>query len=247
MKRVVLKIRRQDAPSKPVRWETFTIPYTRGMNVISALLHIRENPVTAGGKPTTPVAWDCNCLEEVCGACTMLINRRVRQACSALIDQLHQPITLEPMSKFPLVRDLVVDRSKMFETLKKIKAWIPIDGTYALGAGPRFSISEQQIGYPLSRCMTCGCCMEACPQVNPRSNFIGAFSIAQARLFNLHPTGRLNAHERLEALVGIGGATDCGNAQNCEPVCPKQIPLIASIAQVNRAITIHSIFSLFSR
>ena len=81
---------------------------------------------------TTPVTWDMNCLEEVCGACSMVINGRARQSCSAIVDQLEQPIRLEPMSTFPVIRDLQVDRSRMFDNLKRMKAWIPIDGTYDL-------------------------------------------------------------------------------------------------------------------
>ena len=73
-----------------------------------------------------------NCLEEVCGACSMVINGRARQSCSAIVDQLEQPIRLEPMSTFPVIRDLQVDRSRMFDNLKRMKAWIPIDGTYDL-------------------------------------------------------------------------------------------------------------------
>ena len=68
---------------------------------------------------TTPVAWDMNCLEEVCGACSMVINGRPRQSCTALIDKLEQPIRLKPMKTFPVVRDLQVDRSRMFDSLKK--------------------------------------------------------------------------------------------------------------------------------
>lgn len=49
-----------------------------------------------------------NCLEEVCGACSMVINGRARQSCSAIVDQLEQPIRLEPMSTFPVIRDLQV-------------------------------------------------------------------------------------------------------------------------------------------
>lgn len=247
METVHLKIKRRDGPDKRSRWEEFRVPYRRGMNVITALQDIRENPATAEGRPTTPVSWDCNCLEEVCGACTMVINGRVAQACSALVDDLARPITLEPMSKFPVVRDLVVDRSKMFDNLKKVKAWIPIDGTYDLGPGPRMSAGEQEIGYALARCMTCGCCMEACPQVNPRSAFIGPAAVGQVRLFNIHPTGRMNAHERLEALMGPGGITDCGNAQNCEAACPKNLPLLSSIAAVSRATTLHALFRLLNR
>lgn len=56
-----------------------------------------------------------NCLEEVCGACSMVINGRARQSCSAIVDQLEQPIRLEPMNTFPVIRDLQVDRSRMFD------------------------------------------------------------------------------------------------------------------------------------
>ena len=82
------------------------------------------------------------------------------------------------MTKFPLVRDLWVDRSRLFEDLKRAKAWVPIDGTYDLGAGPPVSQEEQEQQYPLSRCISCGCCLEACPQVNDRSSFIGPAAIS---------------------------------------------------------------------
>lgn len=231
---IELRIKRQDGPDKPARWENFKVPYRPKMNVISVLMEIQKNPVNAEGQKTTPVVWECNCLEEVCGACTMNINGQARQACTALIDQLPQPIVLEPLTKFPLVRDLMVDRKVLFDNLKKVKAWIPIDGTYDLGAGPRMPEATRQWAYELSKCMTCGCCAEACPQFNERGKFIGPAAISQARLFNTHPTGAMNKHERLAALMEEGGISDCGNAQNCVRACPKGIPLTTSIADLNR-------------
>src|SRR5436853_2079803 len=133
---VTLRIRRQDAPGKEARWEEFAVPYRPNMNIISCLQWIAAHPVTTDGRHTSPPVWDSGCLEEVCGACTMLINGRTRQSCSALVDKLDQPITLEPMTKFPLVRDLFVDRQRIFNDLKRAKAWVPIDGTYDLGPGP---------------------------------------------------------------------------------------------------------------
>jgi succinate dehydrogenase subunit B (EC 1.3.5.1) len=129
-KTVKMEILRQDTEGGQSRWEKFEVPYRPGMNVISALMAIQQNPVTADGQKTTPVTWDMNCLEEVCGACSMVINGRPRQSCSTLIDQLEQPVRLEPMKTFPVVRDLQVDRSRMFNALKKVKAWVPIDGSY---------------------------------------------------------------------------------------------------------------------
>ncbi len=232
-----LRIKRRDDPKSESYWEEFEIPYRPAMNVISCLMEIQKRPVNLKGDATTPVVWDCSCLEEVCGACSMVINGRVRQACSSLVDRLPQPIVLEPMSKFPCLRDLRVDRQVMFENLKKVKAWIPIDGTYNLGPGPRVNPADQQVGYELSRCMTCGCCLEACPQINPRSSFVGAAILSQVRLFNRHPTGQLNSAERLDAIMGDGGLEDCGNAQLCVEVCPKKIPLTTSIAELERDAT----------
>src|SRR5271157_3444563 len=132
-----LRIKRQAASTAASYWEEFKLPYRPRKNIITCLMEIRRNPVNAAGKKTTAVVWECNCLEEVCGSCSMLINGRPRQACSALVDKLSQPITLEPLSKFPVFRDLMVDRKLMFDNLRRVKAWIDIDGTYTIGPGPR--------------------------------------------------------------------------------------------------------------
>ena len=236
-KKIILKIKRRKNQEAPAYWEEFEIPYRPNMNVISCLMEIRKNPVTRDGTATSAPVWEMNCLENVCGSCTMLINSKVGQSCATLVDNLAQPITLEPMSKFPNIRDLVVDRSRMFANLKKIRAWIPIDGTYDLGPGPRMAERDRQEAYEFARCMTCGSCLEACPQVNPHSNFIGPAAIGQVRLFNSHPTGAMNKEERLEALAGADGVTSCGNAQNCVKACPKEIPLTEAIAEMNRDVT----------
>lgn len=244
-KTVRFSITRQNGPQDESFQEEFEIPYRPNMNVISALMEIQRNPVNKNGQKTTPVVWESNCLEEVCGACSMVINGKPRQACTALIDKLEQPIRLSPMSTFPVDRDLSVNRSRMFDALKKVKGWIPIDGTYDLGPGPRMNEKKRQWAYELSKCMTCGVCLEACPNVNSKSSFIGPAPLSQVRLFNAHPTGELNKDERLETIMGEGGITDCGNSQNCVQSCPKGIPLTTSIAALNRDTTVHSIKRFF--
>ncbi len=256
-RKIRVKVKRADGPGKPFRWEEFEVQPEPNANIISVLMQIAANPVTVEGEATTPVAWDAGCLEEVCGSCTMVINGQVRQSCSCLIDVIApadgDTIVLEPMSKFPVVRDLWVDRARLFHALKRVKAWVPIDGTYSLGAGPTESSSQQAVRYVLSTCMSCGCCLEACPQYNLETDetkwdeaFIGAHAISQARLFNLHETGKQAKGERLDALMGPGGVSDCGNAQNCVKVCPKEIPLTESIGAMGRATTLHAIAKWFS-
>jgi succinate dehydrogenase iron-sulfur subunit len=244
---VIIKIKRQDSPNSKPYWDEFELPYKPGRNVISALMEIAAHPVTRDGKKTTPITYDSNCLEEVCGSCAMLINGRSRMACSALLDKLEQPVRLEPFSKFPVVRDLATDRSVLFENLKAVKAWVPVDGSYDLGSGPRVSPEEQEQMYPLSRCISCCCCMEACPQFNEDTGFVGAATISQVRLFNSHPTGEVLKRERLTALMGDGGIQECGYAQNCLEVCPKDIPLTISIAEVGGDVMKQALGDLFRK
>lgn len=242
---IKLNIKRQENPESSPYWEEFEVGYRENMNVISALMEIQRNPVNSNGDKTTPVTWDMSCLEEVCGACSMVINGTARQSCTALIDQFEQPIKLEPMSTFPVVKDLQVDRSFMFDNLKRVQAWVPIDGTYDLGPGPRMPEKKRQTAYELSKCMTCGVCLEVCPNVNDKSSFMGAAAISQVRLFNLHPTGSMNKDERLDALMGVGGVAECGMAQNCVEACPQGIPLTTSIAAMQRETTFHMFKSFF--
>lgn len=118
-KKVKFIVTRQDSPESRSYTEEFEIPYRPNMNVISALMEVQRNPTNAKGDKTTPVCWESNCLEEVCGACSMVINGKPRQACTALVDKLEQPVRIAPMSTFPVVRDLVINRERMFNALKK--------------------------------------------------------------------------------------------------------------------------------
>lgn len=271
----MLKVRvlRQDGPGQEPYWQLFDVPREPDMNVISVLQRIAAISETVDGKKVAPVAWDCGCLEEVCGSCTMVINGKVRQSCTALVDKLveDQPdeIVLEPMRKFPVIRDLLVDRGRLFHALERVKGWVPVDGYYDMGPGERQSRQQQEQNYPLSQCMSCGCCLDACPQYLKieleqedgesdeafaarqaaayDKGFIGAHAISQAMLFNNHPVGKTLADQRNEELSSAGGIQVCGNAQNCVAVCPKEIPLTRSIARAGRSTTLYQLKKFFER
>ncbi len=171
------------------------------------------------------------------------------------------------MSKFPVVRDLCVDRYRLFRALEKLQCWVPVDGYYDMGRGPKQSSDQQEQSYPLSQCMSCGCCLDACPQYKGVSierhpdeseeayqvrrdgeldkHFIGAAAMSQAVLMNSSPNGQSLVTRRIEAMIAVGGIQNCGKAGNCQAVCPKDIPLMQSWSLANRAATMHVIKKFF--
>ena len=112
---VTLRVRRQEGQNPRVEWDRFGVPRRPGLTVLGALRAVQRDPATADGRNKPPPAFESGCSSGACGACTMVINGRVRLACRTLVDDVSpkgKPITLEPLAKFPLVRDLVVDRAR---------------------------------------------------------------------------------------------------------------------------------------
>ena len=148
---------------------------------------------------------------------------------------------------FPVVRDLAVDRSVLFENLKAVKAWVPIDGTYDLGSGPR-DVHEDQEGR-----IRCRAAFPAAAAWKPVRNSTKTPASSARRpfrrcgSFNTHPTGAALKPERLEALMGDGGIQECGYAQNCVEVCPKDIPLTRSISEVGGEVMKQALGDLFRK
>ena len=131
------------------------------------------------------------------------------------------------------MRDLVVDRSRMFEDLKRVKAWIELDGTHELGPGPRQSQENQEEALPALALHD----VRLLPRGVPAVQRLDRASSGRRRSTRCASStctraGKMHADERLDAVMGEGGVADCGKAQNCVEVCPKEIPLVDSIAVV---------------
>ncbi|MBQ1890491.1 MAG: succinate dehydrogenase iron-sulfur subunit, partial [Selenomonas sp.] len=124
---------------------------------------------------------------------------------------------------------------------------IEVDGTWDVKDAPIQNPHTAETAYEISHCMTCGCCLEACPNVGPQSDFIGPSPTVQAYLFNLHPLGKFDAPTRLNALMEKGGITSCGNSQNCVEACPKNIKLTTYLAQLNRDVNKQALKNIFNK
>jgi len=171
-----------------------------------------------------PVEWECSCRQNMCGSCAMLINKRPSLACSAFVRNTGTDITLEPLSKFPLIKDLKVDRSIIHRLFEKMKVYID-ENTI-----PNFDDTERQ--YLSASCLQCGCCMEVCP------NYTGEDLFGGAMLMNgiFKTISQENSKKHLKELSGIYAKTQfgiCTKALSCAEVCPVKLPQASTFSRLN--------------
>ena len=115
-----IRIRRQESQKSDSYWQEFEFDGSKNSSVANVLkeLNSRTPLKDDSGNIVTPISWECSCMVRKCGACAMLINERPRLACSTFLNTLKVLQSPLEFCKFPLVRDLIVDRSNLFENLK---------------------------------------------------------------------------------------------------------------------------------
>lgn len=219
-----ITILRQDhAELKPYP-ETFEIPLKPGMTLTGALWHIRRFPLNINGKVVAPVVWQDACVRGNC-TCQFLVGGAVKSGCLTRIEDLPGPILIEPLSKFKVLRDLLVDLSPLRQARQKLKAWNDLSTMFADHVMTRQSLRQSEDQIRMNSCLSCGACLEVCPQYNQRSPYGGVEALARAALFQQTDVGRLQSENRQAILRSRVGIEGCDNAQNCVRACPQGIPL----------------------
>lgn len=227
--KITLKIARCPGPGQPRHDECYTLDAREKDSVSSLLrtLDARTDLRDDDGRLASPILWDQNCNQKACGACAMRIAGVPRLACSTFAgDLLAQgkgaPVTLEPLSVFPLVADLKVDRSILSAYQKELALWLEGDA--------RVSAEEWVTQYDSATCMLCGCCLEVCPNYSGCGKFRGpAMMNAMYRLESQMEKGSgRRAMLRRFGKYGIGG---CSRSLACENICPAGIPLSVTISR----------------
>ena len=177
------------------------------------------------GKPVGRIAWECSCLQKKCGACAMRINGVPRLACDARLADLGGTVRLEPLRKFPVVADLVVDRSVMMENLKQLKLWLERE--------VQLTQTASDTAYDASRCLQCGCCLEVCPNFLPGEGFFSAAAmVPAARLIaELAPAKK----EELYRQYGKHFYNGCGKSLACRDICPAGLDTERLLVNTNAA------------
>lgn len=217
-----LNVYRQKDGTAPGRFQEYTIVTDdEKMTVAKALKTINE------AHPEDPVRWENSCLQKKCGACAMVINGTPALACERVLKETAKKgrITIEPLRKFPVVADLIVDRGVLFDHLKTMEMWAQED--------IEMSEDETEISYEASRCLQCGCCLEVCPNFYAEGCFFGMAAMAPAtRLIaaeSEQTSGELRKAYRKHVYDG------CGKSLACQNVCPAKLDVEHLMSRSNGA------------
>jgi fumarate reductase iron-sulfur subunit len=203
---------------------SYEVPFQDDMVVLDALNWIKTH---VDGSVT--YRWSCRM--GICGSCGMNVNGQPKLGCSAFLrDYLPGPVVVEPLSNFPIVRDLVIDMSSFMDKLRWVKPWIIREPT-ALAAGENKQTNAQIDQFrQFSMCINCMLCYAACPVIAIEPEFVGPAAIALARRYELDSRDRAG-EERLRTLTGSDAIWDCSFVGECSAVCPKGVDPAKAIQQ----------------
>ena len=222
---LTIDILRRESAGATAYTERFPFETEDSSLTVMTALTILNRQLAENGKP--PIRFDCSCGQRKCGACAMRINARPMLACDAklLTVQKRGCVLLEPLRKFPVVADLVVDRSILFRNLQTLAVWLEHD-TVASG-------KKAELAYEASRCLQCGLCLEVCPNFYPGGTFFGmAGFVPTARLLSELPQQEQAALRKAYRTHIYEG---CGKSLACRDICPAGIDIGKLLVHSNAA------------
>jgi succinate dehydrogenase / fumarate reductase, iron-sulfur subunit len=243
-----LKVWRQFDNRAPGRFETYHVAnIIPEMSFLEMLDRLNDDLIRRG---QDPVAFDSDCREGICGTCCIMVNGRAHgKLHGATVCELRmrlfsdgETITVEPFRArpFPIVKDLVIDRSA-FDRIVQAGAYISVSTGSAPDANAiPVTKHDAERAMDAAQCIGCGACVASCPNAAAM-----LFTSAKVAHFSALPQGRVEWRPRILALVEAmdsAGFGNCSNHGECEAVCPKEIKL-TTIAQMNRQFLFSSLFT----
>ena len=197
----------------------YSTEVSEGMVVLDAVHNIQATQAT-------DLACRWNCKAGKCGSCSAEINGRPKLMCMTRLDELplNEPVTIEPMKAFPLIRDLVTDVSWNFEVKKSIKKFTPRppdapDGTWRMQQADIDRVQE------FRKCIECYLCQDVCHVLrdhHKQEAFIGPRFLVFVAALEMHP---LDTEDRVPELKKAAGIGYCNITKCCTKVCPENITI----------------------
>ena len=222
-----VQIKRKDGPDQESYWQTFLYEKNEIETVAGIIEHLnyRDDLVDENSVPCRRIRWECSCMQKMCGACAVVVNHEPVLACNTFINpKKTELLVIEPLTKFPVITDLCVDRSCIMEYLKEAEMYL---GKYGEASAEEFS-NQYQVG----KCLKCGLCLEVCPNyIGYESGFYGAVFANESYL--LHSSTE-NRKKEIKKQYQKHFEKGCSKSLACRHICPAKIPTLSSIGYMNR-------------
>ena len=202
----------------PTRFDDFDVPVGEGMVVLDALHWIQGNAA-----PDLAVRWNCKAAK--CGSCGGEVNGKPKLMCKTRLSDfdLGEPITVEPMRTFPLIRDLVTDVSWNYEVNKSIQGFTPPEGVPQ--SDWRWQQQDIERVQEFRKCIECFLCQDVCHVLRNHETekpFMGPRFLVRTAGLEMHP---IDQGDRRRYLKDVGGVGYCNITKCCTEVCPEHIKI----------------------
>jgi fumarate reductase iron-sulfur subunit len=222
--RITLQVTRYrpEQEARPTVQE-YEVPCRKEWVVLDGLNHVKDQL-----DGTLSFRWSCRM--GICGSCGMMVNGEPKLTCATFLTAYAPgPLRVEPLTNFPVVRDLVVEIGDFMRKLAEVKPWLVQQQEKPLSEGEYRQTPEELDAYKqFSMCINCLLCYAACPVYGLDPKFVGPAALALAQRYNLDSRDQ-GAAERLEALSGHEGIWGCTFVGECTRACPKHVDPAAAI------------------
>jgi fumarate reductase iron-sulfur subunit len=223
MKNFTIKIRRYDPETAKSSLETHEVPYSKDLTVLDAINSIN-------GKTKFPVAHRSSCRMGICGSCSAIVNGQHALMCSTFCKDLKQPIIVEPMRNFPVIKDLITDTDDAMDKFRQAKPFmkkVASDPELEQPQTPKQMKKYEQT----NQCIKCLLCYSACPVYGNNKKFVGPATAALAQRYNADSRDN-SKNERLDSMTKKDGVYDCSFIGECSVVCPKNVDPAAALQKL---------------
>ena len=220
---LTLKVRRSEVAAGSDIYQEFEVPYQKWMRLLDALNWIAENAA-----PDLAFRWFCG--SKMCGTCAVRMNGREVLACWEAVEP---NMVIEPLRNLPVIRDLVVDRTRYEERVASLEPWIERPKPYAEFPEPLTHKQMKNASQALD-CISCMCCYSACPVIGlgNLTDFAGPAPLVQLGQTALDPR---NDPGKVRRSIELTGIFNCVSCYKCEEVCPAHIPIVSGVIEPLKA------------
>ena len=227
---VRLKVFRYDPEvegKKDPRFDTFEVPFTKGMTVLDSLIYARDHFDSS-------LTFRHSCRQAICGSDALFVNGRQRLGCKTQMVDLEWPVRIEPLPHAEVVKDLVVDMEHFYDQMESVEPYFQTNDLPSDGEQRQTRANREKVKMS-TRCIWCSACMSSCNIAAGNNEYLGPAAINKAYRFAMDEReGEEMKEHRLNIIEQEHGVWRCQTQFSCTEVCPKDIPLTEHIQELKR-------------